>query len=101
MGLDKFVEPNKQSFVWNEMKWKFWYGYRRCQNGMEYFNNGMEDNLSYFHTNSILDFVFWNLHKNIRIVINNILTAQKYPTSFVERYFGCVYNANSVGIASL
>ena len=25
-------------------------------NGMEDFKNGMEDNLPYFHTNSILDF---------------------------------------------
>ena len=31
--------------------------YGRCQNGMEDFKNGMEDNLPYFHTNSILDFV--------------------------------------------
>ena len=39
------------------MEWKMeWNGnfsmeYGRCQNGMEYFKNGMEDNLPYqFHT---------------------------------------------------
>ena len=31
--------------------------YRRCQNGMEDFKNGIEDNLPFFHTNSLLDFV--------------------------------------------
>ena len=47
---------------WNE-KWKgierkFRYGIWKMPewNGMEDFKNGMEDNLPYFHTNSILDF---------------------------------------------
>ena len=44
------------------MEWKMeWNGnfgveYGRCHNGMEGFKNGMEGNLPYFHTNSILDF---------------------------------------------
>ena len=48
--------------VWNgienEIEWKGNFGmeYRRCQNGMEDFKNGMEHNLPYFHTISILDF---------------------------------------------
>ena len=45
-----------------EMEWKmewninFGMEYGKCQNGMEDFKNGMEDNLPYFHTNSNLDF---------------------------------------------
>ena len=48
------------------MEWKMeWNGnfdmeYGRCQNGMEYFKNGMEDNLPSFHTNSKLDFMHCN-----------------------------------------
>ena len=44
---------------WNGMERKFWYGIWKMPewNGMEDFKNGMEDNLPYFHTNSILDFV--------------------------------------------
>ena len=44
------------------MEWKTeWNGnfgmeYGRCQNDIEDFKNGMEDNLPYFHTNSIQDF---------------------------------------------
>ena len=38
------------------------------QNGMEDFKNGMKDNLPYFHTNSILDFVHGIYREN------NILT---------------------------
>ena len=40
------------------MEWNGNFGmeYGRCQNGMEDFKNGMGDNFSYFHTNSILDF---------------------------------------------
>ena len=40
------------------MEWSGNFGveYGRCQNGMEDFKNGMEDNFPYFHTNSILDF---------------------------------------------
>ena len=43
----------------NGMERKFWYGIWKMPewNGMEDFKNGMEDNLPYFHTNSILDFV--------------------------------------------
>ena len=46
--------------------------------GTEYgrYQNGMEDNLPYFHTNSILDFEHF-LQKNTyrcRIVINSIVT---------------------------
>ena len=41
------------------MERKFRYGIWKMPewNGMEDFKNGMEDNLPYFHTNSILDFV--------------------------------------------
>ena len=44
---------------WNGMERKFWYGIWKMPewNGMEDFKNGMEDNLPYFHTNSILNFV--------------------------------------------
>ena len=44
---------------WNEMERKFRYGIWKMPewNGMEDFKNGMEDNLPYFHTNSILDFL--------------------------------------------
>ena len=44
--------------IGNEMEWNGSLGmeYGRCQNGMEYFKNGTEDNLPYFHTNSILNF---------------------------------------------
>ena len=44
---------------WNGMERKFRYGIWKMPewNGMEDFKNGMEDNLPYFHTNSILDFV--------------------------------------------
>ena len=44
----------ERKIAWNE---NFGMEYGRCQNGMEYFKNGMEDNLPYFHTNSALDFV--------------------------------------------
>ena len=46
----------------NEMERKF--GYKICQNGIEYFKNGMEDNLPYFHTR----FCAWYLQKNIYIL---------------------------------
>ena len=57
------------------MEWNrnFCIEYGRCQNGMEDFNNGMEDNLV---TNSLLDFVTGIYKKYIsrcRLVINNIL----------------------------
>ena len=38
-------------------------------NGMEDFKNGMEDNLPYFHTTSILDFTHGIYKKCIWIVI--------------------------------
>ena len=41
------MEPKFRYGIWMMSEW----------NGMEDFNNGMEDNLPYFHTNSILDFV--------------------------------------------
>ena len=43
--------------AWYGMERNFGMNDEKCQNGMEDFKNGMEDNLSYFHTNSILDFV--------------------------------------------
>ena len=45
--------------AWYRMEWKFRYGIWKMPewNGMEDFKNGMEDNLPYFHTNSILEFV--------------------------------------------
>ena len=51
------MEHARQGMVW-KMEWNDNFGmeYGRCQNGMEDFKNGMEDNLPYFHTNSILDF---------------------------------------------
>ena len=44
---------------WNGMERKFRYGIWKMLewNGVEDFKNGMEDNLPYFHTNSILDFL--------------------------------------------
>ena len=59
--------------VWNEMETgmerKFWYGIWKMPewNGMEDFKNGMEDNFSYFHTNSILDFVHYIYRKNYTV----------------------------------
>ena len=40
------------------MKWNRDFGmrYGRCSNGMEDFKNGMEDSLSYFHTNCLPNF---------------------------------------------
>ena len=51
------------------MEWivrKFWYGIWKMPewNGMEDFKNGIEDNLLYFHTNSILDFAH-GIHRKI------------------------------------
>ena len=43
--------------------------YGRCQNGMGDFKNRMENNLSYFHTNSILDFAHGIKEKYMQIVI--------------------------------
>ena len=60
----------KQGMVWNGIKRKFWYGIWKMPewNGMEDFKNGMEDNLRYFHTNSILDFlhcIFRKIHTDV------------------------------------
>ena len=64
--------------VWNGMEngmeRKFRYGIWKMpeSNGMEDFKNGMEDNLPYFHSNSILDFlngIYRKLYR-LRIVIS-------------------------------
>ena len=49
------------------MEWNVNFGmkYGRCQNGMEDFKNGMDDNLPYFHTNFILDFAH-GVYRKIR-----------------------------------
>ena len=56
---------------WNGMERKFRYGIWKMPEW-----NGMEDNLPYFHTNSILDFVhlFTKNTYRCRVVINNIVT---------------------------
>ena len=48
--------------VWNGTEFSVWNTeYERCQNGMEGFMNGMEDNLPYqFHAR----FRLWHLQKN-------------------------------------
>ena len=56
------------------MERKFWYGIWKMPewNGMEDFKNGMEDNLPYFHTNSILDFahgIYRKIYRELGIVI--------------------------------
>ena len=63
----------------NGMEWNGNFGmeYGRCQIGMEDFKNGTEDNLPYFHTNSILDLGHCIHKKNTyrcRVVIDNIVT---------------------------
>ena len=90
--------------AWYEMEWNrtvewnenFGLENGRSQTGMEDFKNGVEDNLPYFHTNSMLDFVQTFAEKYIRKVINNILTdvfSIILLLIFVEksRYFSCVY----------
>ena len=51
------------------MEQKFRYGILKMPewNGMEDFKNGMEDNLPYFHTNSILDLCIVFTEKYIRM----------------------------------
>ena len=61
------------------MERKFWYGIGKMSawNGLEDFKNGMEDNLPYFHTNFILDFVrciYRKILYGCRMMINNIVT---------------------------
>ena len=46
-GMENGMERKFRYGIWKMPEW----------NGMEDFKNGMEDNLPYFHTNSILDFV--------------------------------------------
>ena len=61
-----------QGMVWNGvdngMERKFRYGIWKMPewNGMEDFKNGLEDNLPYFLTNSILEFIY---RKILQIVI--------------------------------
>ena len=54
------------------MERKFRYGIWKMPewNGMEDFKNGMEDNLPYLHTNSILDFAH-GIYKNIHTDSDN------------------------------
>ena len=54
---------------WNGMERKFRCGILKMPewNGMEDFKNGMEDNLPYFHTNSILDLCIAFTEKYIRM----------------------------------
>ena len=64
---------------WNGMERKFRYGIWNMPewNRMEDFKNGMEDNLLYFHTNSMLINFVPCIYKKIcgcRVVINNIDT---------------------------
>ena len=95
----------------NGMERKFWYGIWKMPewNGMKDFKNGMEDNLPYFHTNSILDFVHCSCRKIIPMLGSNkqycrrSIQLQYLRIVFVDKsqYFGCVHCANSVRIASL
>ena len=51
--------------VWNVEDARMeWNGRFKVWNGMEHFKNGMEDNLPYFHTNSILDFAL-GIHRKV------------------------------------
>ena len=54
----KLYTSHAVSRAWYEMEWNGNFGveYGRCQNGMEDFKSGTEDNLPYFHINSIPDF---------------------------------------------
>ena len=45
-GMEDGMEPKFRYGIWKMPEW----------NGMEDCKNGMEDNLPYFHTNSMLDF---------------------------------------------
>ena len=55
----------------NGMERKFWYRIWKMPewNGMEDFKNGMEENLPYFQTHSILDFAHGIYKKFLWIVI--------------------------------
>ena len=90
----------QQVMIWNEMKRKFWYGICKMPewNKMEDFKNGIKNNLPYFHTNFILEFVLGIYKKYKRIVINVILTEMFNIYSIISiidfvkksRYFSCV-----------
>ena len=69
-GFSTWLQPLGKCYNNNnniESTTRAWYGmewnenlameFGRCQNGKKDFANEMEDNLPYFHTNSILDFV--------------------------------------------
>ena len=81
----------RQSMVWNGMEngmeRKFRYGFCKMPewNEMEDFKNGMEDNLPYFHTNSILDFVHC-IYRKIHTDRGGHSVLQKYRRYFC-RYF--------------
>ena len=85
--------------IWKTPKW----------NGMEDFKNEMEDNLPYFHTNFILDFVHCIYKKYIPMsggdkqYCHISIELQCLRVIFVAKspYFGCLYCANSVRIAPL
>ena len=61
LGRSNNNNNNKESKTraWYGMERKVWYGIWKMPewNGKEYSKNGMEDNLPYFHTNSIQNFV--------------------------------------------
>ena len=90
--------------AWYGMERKFRYGI--CQNRVEYFKNGMEDNFPYFHSR----FRALHLQKNIygcRVVTNNTVT--KVFNFNIYRYYLStnrgslvvyIHCANSVYIAS-
>ena len=94
------------------MAWNGNFGveYGRCHNGMEDFNNGTEDNLPHFHTNSILDFVhcIYRIKIQRRIAIgwqafgraNSVLT-RKLPISFKRKvYYQSEVESSRTSLAS-
>ena len=93
------------------MERKFRYGLWKTPElyGMEDFKNEMEDNLPYFHTNFIVDFVHCIYKKYIptsgsdKRYCHRSIQLQWLRVIFVDkwRYFGNLYCANSVRIASL
>ena len=59
--------------AWNGMIFRYGIWKMPEWNGMEDFKNGMEDNLPYFHTNSILDFahgIYRKIYTRITITKN-------------------------------
>ena len=59
---------------WNEMERKFLCGIWKMPEwkGMEDFKNGMENNLPYFHTNSVLDFSH-DIYRKIKLVYTIVI----------------------------